>query len=245
MEGNNRKTSKGLIVVIILLILIILGLIFYIVYDKGYIFKDVEVKENNTKKAKEKDEESLDKQISFDSDIVSKQLNDYVGSFLPYKYKTDMKNIDLLTSSDYRVNLLNWIFMRNSVKIYNDGGMQPFPYVSVDEYKNKYSLVYDSTSNLEVDLRNSIIQTNMEGFRDKIGFDFISWNNNWGSVSTDYILEVKNITYSGKNKNYILDGTYQQKDNVSPNGEILSSGNFQIVYTKRDNLNRLVSITLS
>lgn len=62
MEVKNKKKSVGLVILIIVLILIILGLIGYICYDKGIIFKKPEPREQVVKNSKDEKEKDLTNQ---------------------------------------------------------------------------------------------------------------------------------------------------------------------------------------
>ena len=72
MEENymgEKKSKKGTVFIIVLLILIILGLVGYICYDKGLIFKTEKEVVKKEKKAKEKSveftDEELDKYVNY------------------------------------------------------------------------------------------------------------------------------------------------------------------------------------
>ena len=66
---ENKKSKKGLVVVIVLLILIILGLVGYICYDKGLIFKTEKEVVKKEKKVKERE-------LSVDSTLVQTLYNE-------------------------------------------------------------------------------------------------------------------------------------------------------------------------
>lgn len=70
MEEN--KKGKGTVVIIVLLIAVILGLVCYICYDKGIIFKAKETTTNTNEKSKNKTEEE---KVTFTDSELEKYVN--------------------------------------------------------------------------------------------------------------------------------------------------------------------------
>lgn len=73
MEVNNSKNDKGLIIVLVIMIVVILGLVLYIMYDKGILLssskEEVLVKEKGNSNNKEEED------VDINSDIVQNLYN--------------------------------------------------------------------------------------------------------------------------------------------------------------------------
>ena len=97
---EEKKKGKGTIVIIVLLVFVILGLVCYICYDKGIIFKGKESTTNANEKSKTKNEEE---KVTFSDSELEKYVN-YISpvSLGPSAllYDTGEVNAKSLSASD-------------------------------------------------------------------------------------------------------------------------------------------------
>ena len=103
-ENVKKKSHKGLIIFIILLILIILGLVGYICYDKGLIFKKVEEKEIKEEAKKETKNEPTFSELE-DTKAIVQELSNNFAKYYPIKNVSEINNQDLLV---YAVKKIGW-----------------------------------------------------------------------------------------------------------------------------------------
>ena len=95
LELEKKKKKKGVIIGFILLILIILGLVGYILYDKGVVKLD-------TKKEKTETKEEVPKELSVDDKIVADamEIMDRIYISEDNLYKNDSYNISEISNDD-------------------------------------------------------------------------------------------------------------------------------------------------
>lgn len=84
---EKKKSRKGLVVIIVLLILVILGLVGYICYDKGIIFKQDKEVVKKEKKKDTKKEEKEEKKV-----CVGKYYGEYKNGGYDLKYTYELKD---------------------------------------------------------------------------------------------------------------------------------------------------------
>lgn len=235
-----KKNNVGTIIIIVVLVLVVLGLCGYIAYDKGIIFNNNETEETNTVNEKDEEENKVPEEIeeteNYDYVEISAQLSENLSDFLVrYAYNN---GVDLLSLTDLRLGLVNLLL--DDVQVYNNGTVQPFPYVSYDKYSAKYKELYGDNYSLETDLANVSSVAIADRNNEYVGENNISWNNTGVSGST-YALRAQNISYDSGAKLYTLSGTYAKTDF---DGSV-SNGTFTIKYTKSNNVKNLKSIVLT
>ena len=85
-EVKSKKTNKGLIVIIIILILLVLGLVGYICYDKGLIFKSksvVQEEERTTEKEEISTTRDLTEEEKKEFEDIITRINPYFSQYYP------------------------------------------------------------------------------------------------------------------------------------------------------------------
>lgn len=224
MEKRNNNVVFAVIITI--LVMIIIGLIAFIILDKP----EEEINEPNIEENNKENEEQLE---NYDYSKITEELNNNLQYFMTYKLSTYKS----LNTSDSRLSLINSLLGKSDkVMTYDKGTVQPFPYVSYDEYKKLYLEVYGNNYSFESDLSSAsdaVVSTNNK----YLGTGYISWNNT-GSALGNYILTAENINYDETTKIYVLSGKYTVENSNE-------SATFEITYNKLNGVNYLKNITIN
>ena len=223
---EKRNNNMVFAVIITILVMIIIGLIAFIILDKP----EEEINEPNIEENNKENEEQLE---NYDYSKITEELNNNLQDFMTYKLSTYKS----LNTSDSRLSLINSLLGKSDkVMTYDKGTVQPFPYVSYDEYKKLYLEVYGNNYSFENDLSSAsdaVVSTNNK----YLGTGYISWNNT-GSALGNYILTAENINYDETTKIYVLSGKYTVENSNE-------SATFEITYNKLNSVNYLKNITIN
>lgn len=229
MEEKPKKSNKIYIIIIIVLALALIGTGGYLAYIK---MNEEEKKEPTTQEEEKDTEEEKDKIIEFDSTTVDEQLNKYLTTFLNFRVvgNPSLFGQNLLADAGLRGDLVNSIFREiEPCEHYNDGPIQPFPYVQREIYENKYLEFYGKEDLFYKDLVDGKRFHTSEEYQQYIGTgDYIVWNDTWGYTPISFTLHAEQILYQAKEKQYTLSGSYQMTDE---NPET-KNGTFTLVYFK-------------
>ena len=230
MEEKPKKSNRIYLIIVVVLALALIGTGGYLAYIK---MNEEEKKEPTTQEEEKDTEEEKDKIIEFDSTAVDEQLNKYLTTFLNFRVvgNPSLFGQDLLADAGLRGDLVNSIFREiEPCEHYNDGPIQPFPYVQREIYENKYLEFYGKADLFEQDLVNGYPHFSTgENYQQYIGTgDYIVWNDTWGYTPISFTLHAEQILYQAKEKQYTLSGSYQMTDE---NPET-KNGTFTLVYFK-------------
>lgn len=232
MENKNNGVLVGLVV---FLVILVLGLIGYIVYDKGLIFNNTNEVEENNKGNEIDNEEVLEQSVPNDMSLVSTKLDEFGLNRYVMFVQSNWDKGNLLNDSSNKLNLLNAYFMKNN--LFTSGCDDQCAIVSLDTYKTKYAEVYGSLDNFENDTNNAsapVFSTAQAGYA--------QWNKVWGTSSYSITLQATSVTYDEINKNYVIDGNIID---VQDGNSIGSKGTFKMTYVNDGTKKYLTGITIT
>lgn len=229
---EERKNNTGLVVLTTVLVMLVLGMGAFIIYDK-VINKTNEPNSEENNKVDNNDSNDI---TEYDYADINKTLNNNLSNFINFRGKTD--GVNLLANAEGRLEILNAYLMQNNLTSkYDDGIMQPFPYVSYDVYKTKYVELFGNGYNLDTDLKNvSGPVANDCDDVDSLSGKNICWNGTWGDTLNDIVLNSTKVSNISDN-NYSIIGNYVNNGNSE-------TGTFEIQYVKTTNAKYLTSIKL-
>lgn len=239
MENKNNGVLIGLVVVLVILVL---GLMGYIVYDKGLIFNNENKVEENNKGNEVDNEEFVEHSVPTDMNLVSTKLNENgLNFYLMRVYHSWRNNGNLLNDSSNKLNLLNIYLARNDLTAV--GCDYQCAVISLETYKDKYAEVYGSLDNFEYDTNNASAPVFgiSDGYWD-VPTGYVHWNMVWGVSSYNINLEATSVTYDENNNNYVISGNMMA---IQDGSNIGSKGTFTITYVNDGTKNYLTGITIT
>ena len=229
-----KGKNKGLIVLIIFLILIILGLVGFIVYDKGILF-------NSKKEIKE--EEKIEKEVideeleDVDYAEANELLNKYFEEFASYRPLQLSKDNSSSTAAFRRILLVSMIININKEHKLADFDQtnQCGTYVTKDFFKDKYKKVYGDNYSFDSDYRDPYVADFLSSVEENYCWLYLP-----SPRPCSYEYAAKKLEKEGDQ--YVLSG-----DNVAscnPEVEQEPTLKFKVIYTKDDDERHLVDIII-
>lgn len=176
--------------------------------------------------------------VPTDMNALSTKINMELGHFLLYKYNPLIDSgLDLLSDSRKRLDLVNSILEKSGNVSWNEGAIY-FPYVSENDYRNKYIEIYGSDANYDIDMQ---AYNEKEIVDNALGVGFVGWNALWGDATIERTLEAHFVDYDRTLNIYTISGVY--KDTQA--GVEVSNGTFLINYSSNNTGYYLINITLN
>ena len=179
-----EKKNTGLIVVIIILTIVALSSVSFIIYDKVLNNK---TSNNNDANEVKKNDSNNEEELKNATEEVGKLSN-----ILALRFENDKKGKNLISYSEFRLELVEIMLPAESILTYNGTEIQEFPYAKYSTFKQKYTELFGNADNLDSDISevSDAVATTDDTY---VGKGYVSWNNAWGESGRTFVLTATDI----------------------------------------------------
>lgn len=199
-----KKSNNNIMVVAV--IFLIIGVLFggigmYLHFNNSQKNKenDIELK-NDSKKEEEV-------KVPNDMSKVNQKLDEYLANYMKYRvYGTKQKNVDVITNSNNRLEIINAIYIAtNTGTSFLDGQAK---YVNISDYQAKYKELYGSLDSFDNDTKNATpdVYALANKYDSSLANDLVSFNALWGPMGYAASFQADNINYDKTNKVFTITG---------------------------------------
>lgn len=226
-----EKKNTGLIVVIIILTIVALSSVSFIIYDKVLNNK---TSNNNDANEVKKNDSNNEEELKNATEEVGKLSN-----ILALRFENDKKGKNLISYSEFRLELVEIMLPAESILTYNGTEIQEFPYAKYSTFKQKYTELFGNAENLDSDISevSDAVATTDDTY---VGKGYVSWNNAWGESGRTFVLTATDVEKD--DSKYTINGTYTIT--LEENGDE-SKGTFTVEYLLKDGNKYYKSIVLN